>query len=97
MARLAKGRCKVIGTTQKAQSPAATGLSADEIQNTASLDHKAFHTVAAKFALKGHALHRSVRTGDGSVTFICSRWGQSRVFAHWNDVLAFLTQIGGEA
>ena len=87
----------MIGTTQKAQSPAATGLSANENTSPPSVDHKAFHAIAAKFALKGHALHRSVRTGDGRVTFICSRWGQSRVFAHWNDVLAFLTQIGGEA
>ena len=58
-------------------------------------DDKTFHTIAAKFALKGHALHRTVRADDGRVTFICSRWGQSRVFAHWNDALAFLAQIGG--
>jgi len=60
-------------------------------------DDNTFNTTAAKFALKGHALHRSVRADDGRVTFICSRWGQSRVFAYWNDVLAFLAQIGGAA
>ena len=58
-------------------------------------DEKTFATTAAKFALRGHALHRTVRADDGRVTFICSRWGQSRVFAHWNDVYAFLAQIGG--
>ena len=87
----------MIGTTQKAQSPAATGLSANENTSPPSVDHKAFHTIAAKFALKGHALHRTVRADDGRVTFTVSRWNQSRAFTHWNDVLAFLTQIGGEA
>jgi hypothetical protein len=56
-----------------------------------------FHTIAARFALKGHALHQSTRAGDGRVTFIVSNWGQSRMFSHWNDVTAFLTQIGGAA
>jgi hypothetical protein len=42
-------------------------------------------------------LHRTVRADDGRVHYVASRWGQSRVFAHWNDVLAFLTQIGGAA
>ena len=60
-------------------------------------DDKTFHTIAAKFAMKGHALHRTVRADDGRVTFTVSRWNQSRAFTHWNDVLAFLTQIGGEA
>lgn len=60
-------------------------------------DDKTFHTIAAKFALKGHALHRTVRADDGRVTFTVSRWNQSRAFTHWNDLLAFLTQIGGEA
>ena len=58
---------------------------------------KTFHTIAAKFALKGHALHRSVRADDGRVTYTASRWNQSRTFSYWGDVLAFLTQIGGAA
>ena len=36
-------------------------------------DEKTFHTIAAKFALKGHALHRSVRADDGRVTYTASR------------------------
>lgn len=58
-------------------------------------DEKTFATIAAKFALKGHALHRTVRADDGCVHYVASRWGQSRVFAHWNGVYAFLAQIGG--
>ena len=58
-------------------------------------DDKTFHTIAAKFALKGHALNRTVRADDGRVTFTVSRWGQSRAFTAWHDVLGFLAQIGG--
>ena len=58
-------------------------------------DDKTFHTIAAKFALRGHALHRTVRADDGRVTFTVSRWNQSRAFTHWNDVLAFLAVVGG--
>ena len=58
-------------------------------------DDKTFHTIAAKFALKGHALHRTVRADDGRVTYTVSRWNQSRAFTHWNDVLAFLAVVGG--
>jgi len=56
-----------------------------------------FHTIAARFALKGHALHRSTRAADGRVTYMVSRWDQSRMFSHWHDVLAFLVQVGGAA
>lgn len=58
-------------------------------------DEKTFATIAAKFALKGHALQRTVRADDGRVTYTVSRWNQSRAFTHWNDVLAFLTVVGG--
>lgn len=58
-------------------------------------DEKTFANIAAKFALKGHALHRTVRADDGRVTYTVSRWNQSRAFTTWHDVLAFLTQIGG--
>ena len=58
-------------------------------------DDKTLHTIAAKFALKGHALNRTVRADDGRVTFTVSRWGQSRAFTAWHDVLGFLAQIGG--
>ena len=60
-------------------------------------DEKTFATIAAKFALKGHALTCTVRADDGRVTYTASRWNQSRTFSYWGDVLAFLTQIGGAA
>jgi hypothetical protein len=66
-------------------------------QATPIPDDKTFHTIAAKFALKGHALHRTTRADDGRVTFIATNWGQSRAFSTWHDVLSFLTQIGGAA
>jgi hypothetical protein len=56
---------------------------------------KAFANTQAAFALRGHALSRSVRADDGAVVYVVSRWGMSRTFSHWGDVLAFLAQIGG--
>lgn len=58
-------------------------------------DEKTLSTVTAAFALKGHALRTTTRADDGRVTYTVSRWDQSRAFTHWNDVLAFLTQVGG--
>ena len=46
----------MIGTTQKAQSPAATGLSADENTNPEILDQKRETTLIASFAMKGAAV-----------------------------------------
>ena len=48
----------MIGTTQKAQSPAATGLSANENTSTNILDQKRETTLMARFAIKGAAVHR---------------------------------------
>ena len=56
-------------------------------------DSKTLATVAAQFAIKGHALHAHNK-GD-TTTFSVSRWNQSKHFAAWVDVLAFLKQIGG--
>lgn len=60
-------------------------------------DSKTLGTVSAQFAIKGHALRTSTRADDGRTTYTVSRWNQSRVFTHWHDVKAFLTQIGGAA
>lgn len=56
---------------------------------------KAFATVAAKFALRGHTLAEKVHHGTALRLWEVSRWGQTRVFSHWFDVCAYLTQIGG--
>lgn len=54
---------------------------------------KEFLTVRAQFALCQHTLE--VRTHKvGLQLWVASRWGQSRVFACWADVLAFKKQIG---
>ena len=84
---------------QKAQSPGATGQSADETKDTAIFApagpaDKSFAKMRAMFALRGHCLTRSHRADDGRITYTVSRWGQSRVFSHWHDVCAFLLQIG---
>lgn len=63
--------------------------------NTTSPDGEAFVTAVVQFAILGHTLQRSVRAEDGRVTFTASRWSQSRTFSHWNDVRAFLVQVGG--
>ena len=56
---------------------------------------KSFATMAAQFAIKGHTLQKQHRADDGRVSYLVSRWGQSRTFTHLHDVQAFLTQIGG--
>ena len=89
MARCTEGRCKVIGTTQKAQSPAATGLSANENTNVEILDPKRETTLIARFALKGAAVHR---LADGG--FIVAQWGLSRHCVDFASLMAFARQMG---
>ncbi len=86
---------------QKSESPGATGQfagnqNADEpILSQIRPDAKAFSAAQVAFALLGHGLTQTARADDGRVTWHVSRWGQSRAFGRWNDVLAFLTQAGG--
>lgn len=89
MARCTEGRCKVIGTTQKAQSPAATGLSAYENTSTDILGQKRETTLIARFALKGAAVHR---LADGG--FIVAQWGLSRHCVDFASLMAFARQMG---
>jgi hypothetical protein len=53
-------------------------------------DRKQFATLAARFALVGHELHR-LRDGG----FLATRWGLSRELPTLADAEAFLRQIGG--
>ena len=89
MARCTEGRCKVIGTTQKAQSPAATGLSADENTSTDIVSLKRETTLIARFAMKGAAVHR---LADGG--FIVAQWGLSRHCVDFASLMAFARQMG---
>lgn len=52
---------------------------------------KAFATLAAEFALAGHALMRNER---GSL--YAMRWGQIKPLADLGDAKRFLLQIGGQ-
>ena len=79
----------MIGTTQKAQSPAATGLSANENTNTEILDPKRETTLIARFAMKGAAVHR---LADGG--FIVAQWGLSRHCVDFASLMAFARQMG---
>ena len=56
---------------------------------------KRLDTLRAQFALAGHTLHTLSRADDDRVTYIVSRWGQSRAFTHMHDLESFLVQIGG--
>ena len=89
MARCTEGRCKVIGTTQKAQSPAATGLSADENTSTDIVSLKRETTLIARFAMKGAAVHR---LADGG--FLVAQWGLSRHCVDFASLMAFARQMG---
>lgn len=76
-------------TTQKAQSPAATGLSANENTNTEILDPKRETTLIARFAMKGAAVHR---LADGG--FLVAQWGLSRHCVDFASLMAFARQMG---
>jgi hypothetical protein len=57
---------------------------------------KEFSTARAEFALRGHALIVSSRGVGAKDSWVVSRWGHSRPFDNWTDVLEFLAQIGGQ-
>ena len=55
---------------------------------------KAFATLRAAFALRGHTLHRTALI-DGPVTYWAERWGLVRYLPTLHDAVLFLAQIGG--
>ena len=55
---------------------------------------KEFATLAAGFALAGHALH-STDSKDGSVTYWAERWGLIRYLPTIDAARRFLDQVGG--
>lgn len=55
---------------------------------------KDFETVRAQLALRAHTLTAKPHQ-SGLTLWEVGKWGQTRVFSHWNDVLAFRAQIGG--
>ena len=85
-------------TQEKAPSACdAEGLHADTIDaNLPTIDTqgKAFATLAARYAMAGHTLHRS-DPSDGAVTYWAERWGLVRYLPTIDAVRQFLEQIGG--
>ena len=58
--------------------------------------NKAFTTLRAQFALRGHALYRT-SSADGAGTYYAERWGQVRHLPTLDDAKRFLVQIGSAA
>ena len=86
------------GTNEKAVEVLDTLATAQETTRpNSTVNQKTFTNIQAQFALKGHTLQKQYRADDGRVSYLVSRWGQSRVFADWHDVVGFLAQIGGAA
>lgn len=61
-----------------------------------SADEKRFATLAARFALTGHALLRAT-PGDTRSPFYVMRWGWLKPLASLDAAEAFLSEIGGAA
>jgi hypothetical protein len=79
---------------QKAQSPAATGQSADTKQNDSIVgqtpaDRKRIETLKAQFALRGHAVHELHEGG-----YLVCRWGLVRACRDLEALQAFARQMG---
>ncbi|NMM10940.1 MAG: hypothetical protein HHJ16_11805 [Polaromonas sp.] len=88
-----------ITTKEKAPSACdAEGFQNDTTNDlnfpTGHREGKAFATLAAGYALAGHALHRS-DPNDGAVTYWVERWGLVRYLPTIDAVRQFLEQIGG--
>lgn len=79
----------MIGTTHKAQSPVAAGLSAYENTSTGIVSPKRETTLMARFAMKGAAVHR---LADGG--FIVAQWGLTRHCADFAALVGFARQMG---
>jgi hypothetical protein len=62
--------------------------------STTTPEEKRFATLAARYALAGHALIRS-NPQDGHVSFYCTQWGFIKPLANLDAAERFLSQIGG--
>lgn len=96
---------------QKSESPAATGLHADQTTtNTGRIirfsglsgnptghefEPGEFRHLRARFAKRGYSLQRVYRAGDGRASFHIMRSSKTCVLSHPHDVRAFLVQVEG--
>jgi hypothetical protein len=81
----------------KSESPAATGLCAD--QNTHATDftpdQKRLATLRAKAALTGHVLH-AIEGDNGQTLYIFSKWAQVRQLENIERAETWLAHVTGE-
>ena len=73
--------------------PTAGNTDTPTVANAQATD-KAFPSLRAAFALKGHRLHRRAEHGSAD-TFWAERWGLVRYLPSLHDAALFLAQIGG--
>lgn len=88
-----------INTTPKEMptgdgNPTAGGAINSSNFRTCERNDKAFSTLRAAFAMKGHTLHRT-DPADGPVSYWAERWGLVRHLPTLHDAALFLAQIGG--
>lgn len=88
-----------INTTAKEMptgdgNPTAGGAINDLDFPTGERPDKAFSTLRAAYALKGHTLHRT-DTADGEATYWVERLRLVRYMPTLHDAAQFLAQIGG--
>ncbi len=77
-------------------NPTAGGANNDWDFPTGQRSGKAFETLRAAFAMRGHYLHRThMAAGSGQMTFWDERWGQVRYLPTIETARRFLEQIGG--
>lgn len=86
-------------TTQKEKAVGGLHTTAATTTNnldfpTATRSNKAFLTLRASYAMKGHILNRT-NPMDGPVSYYAERWGHVRRLPSLADVECFLNQIGG--
>jgi hypothetical protein len=90
---------KTTGTLQ-APVVSSTDRSNHETVSTVIVNHpaptaKEFLTLCAKFAICGYQL-TELKRSHGQTIWNVVRLSQTRVFSHWHDVEAFLTQAAGK-
>jgi len=86
----AAGMLDTSTTASKSQCTASVPAA----ENSSNPDSKKFTALQAGFALLGRELTRCHRAHDGRISYVVSRWGESRYFTHLHDVGAHLVQIG---
>ena len=90
----------ITTTNEKAHGCDPVGFQNDTTNGAdfpmAATEGKAFASLAARFALVGHALTRS-NPADGAAMYYAARWGLSRALPDLQAAAHFLALIGGGA